>query len=94
MGHTYRGYELAQNWSRAMKPIYLVQNPFFSLQQLPDRGVLMRVECGTSAVYDITFQLDDAETALFKRDGSNFVESLANRVMAFPDHFKDRHTIR
>ncbi len=54
----------------------------------------MRVECGTSAVYDITFQLDDAETALFKRDGSNFVESLANRVMAFPDHFKDRHTTR
>ena len=54
----------------------------------------MRVECGTSAVYDISFQLDDAETALFKRDGSNLVERLTKRVVAFPDHFKDRHTIR
>jgi hypothetical protein len=70
--------------------IYLVKNPFFSLGQMTDGRLLMSVECGTTAVYDIRFYLDDQEKNIWKKEGPAWVESLANRVMAFPDHFRDR----
>jgi hypothetical protein len=68
----------------------LVKNPFFSLKRMPDGRLLMSVECGTTAVYDIHFFLDAEETSRWEKGGPAWVESMANKVMAFPDHFKDR----
>lgn len=70
---------------------FLYKTPFISLERLSDGALLLSVECGTTAVYDLRFCLNEAELQQYHAEGNAYLESLAGKVMAFPDHFSDRH---
>ena len=51
---------------------------------------ILKVECGTVAVYTITFQLNEAEKAGFDADGEGFLDHLAWKVRDYPEEYLNR----
>lgn len=51
---------------------------------------ILKVECGTVAVYTITFQLNEAEKAGFDADGEGFLDHLAWKVRDYPEEYLKR----
>ena len=50
----------------------------------------LRVECGTTAVYDLTVELTADELAAYRREGVSVVRELADQIRCWPDSFAHR----
>ena len=50
----------------------------------------LNVTCGTTAVYTITFQLNEMEIATFLERGEAFLDDLAWRVRDYPEEYLER----
>jgi hypothetical protein len=51
----------------------------------------LSVVCGTAAVYEIEFALNQDEIEGYAREGKAFLERLAGRVVGMPGTFHGRH---
>lgn len=56
-----------------------------------DKGSLyLSVECGTTAVFDVTIELKPHEAAEYEKKGMDYIISLADRVRSDPDGYFER----
>ena len=56
-----------------------------------DGRYFLRVECGTTAVFDLTVELTPDEVTTYLSDGIDVVRTLAGRIRFDPSSYSDRH---
>ena len=52
--------------------------------------LLLEVECGTTAVFLLTIELNEGERRSFEENGARYIHELAYRVQDRPDEYTGR----
>lgn len=72
-----------------MKIVLEESSSFFTLYE-QDGEYYLSVVCGRAAVFTVDIQLSEHEVDRFQKEGAEYVERLANSVMASPEQFENR----
>ncbi len=63
----------------------------YILYQTDDNNLILSVVCGTVGLYDMNIQLNDKEKDKFEKDGTKFIDDLANDISSEPPKYENRH---
>ncbi|WP_369049343.1 hypothetical protein [Tenacibaculum sp. UWU-22] len=55
------------------------------------KSLVLKVLCGTVAVYDISIELNPLEVEYYKNSGEGFIDKLAKEIQSNPSKFLDRN---
>jgi hypothetical protein len=66
------------------------ENCLHVLKQDDTNRLLLEVECGTTAVFTLTIELNEKERQIFERQGAPYVSALAWRIHDDPESYLER----
>ena len=68
----------------------IASEPYFWSLYKTDKGLRLSVLCGRSAVFTITFFLNEQETLLYETKGKEGMQTLAYQVQDAPSRYSER----
>ena len=69
----------------------LAEVHYFWTLSLTDKGLWLEVLCGRSAVFIVSFLLNEEERHQYETKGNEAIQNLAYRVQGSPGTFQDRN---